>query len=550
MRVCVWKDSGRPNAENFRGLAYFTSRDNIARQSLSRVMGPKSHANNHSVRRTDCCSSIIGTIAVVSCAVLYLLQFQANLVAPNAPQQITPITNNRPQVPLQSLPQHGHAQDLPQNSEFVVQYTPSGCVYTPADTSVCAVDNVCFENGLATYHIAPFGPDKWPWGRERNISGTDERSLREAWDLFERICCNRLSPDMVKACVRAHRLGFTCCRQSYKSRNEPRLLNGSVVFQTGGAMVMDTAVNFFQFGHAISKILQYASLALWAVRFSPPNSSFCERPVLSMGVFSRIEDREYPSTIQEWLELVARLPAVAAAAATGAPTFTTLTRSLIKDGASTCTPNETCEKLSPPARSCVQRAYYVRNYEQYFFRGADAEQLKEEAQAQMDLPPCPRNNTSARRRVMMLVRTEGSFGRKFLNAKDVEDVVSSVLNLPIDKVAISSSMTAREQATEFRNHGFVVSPHSSQLKNLALACPCTVAVEINAMEGARDPFGVGVEYNNITFLQSNRHTAETYGRSVDASTMRNVDVTVNLTKLKDDLAAAIAKHRHSGCHVF
>jgi len=159
---------------------------------------------------------------------------------------------------------------------------------------------------------------------------------------------------------------------------------------------------------------------------------------------------------------------------------------------------------------------------------------------------------------MMLLRSEGSGGRKLVNALEVRHLVNRVAQTKLHNVTINSKMHARQQATEFRKYGLIISSHSSQLKHLAIACPCTIVVEINAMDGTRGPFSVGLQHRKIVYVQSANHTPETYGRRIDLGSvqalqfraLRGLDIFVNLTRLEIDLQSAINRHRSIGCQVF
>lgn len=442
-------------------------------------------------------------------------------------------------------------------SEFMVQYTARGCVYLPADTPVCAADNVCFKDGLVEFYVAPFSADQWPWSFEDRVTANNQTSLEKAWRLFDGRCCrSRGGYATSRACLRAERLGLSCCRQHYQTRNEPRMLVDPAIFLGPNAVVLDTAVTNFQFGHSTSKIFQFASFALWASIFSPPGNSFCQSPSFSLGLFSQIQDGNIPNTIKEWIRIVAGLPATKRAAGSDHPRFTTTKHVIFDQKNPRCHLTDSCRPHSSPGSVCVQRAFFIHDYEQYFFRKADADQLNNAVDEALELPLCQQN--VARRRGMMLLRTEGSGGRKLVNALDVEKLVNRVFRIQLANVTINSSMNAKQQAAKFREHDFIVSPHSSQLKNLAVACPCTIVVEINAMDGRRDPFSAGVQHRGIAYVQSANHTPENYGRPIDLGkvpglqfrALRGLDVKVNMTKLEIDLDTAVKRHREMGCHVF
>lgn len=425
-------------------------------------------------------------------------------------------------------------------SEFRVQHTAEGCVYTPRDIPVCVADNVCVGKGLVTFYVAPFDKTQWPWGSESNVSVSDDASLRLAWDYFDKVCC-RFRKD-VGRCMGAERLGFSCCRQSWMSKHEPRLINnGSTPFLAKSALLLDTAVDFFQFGHSLSKIFQLASFSFWADSLAPSHT-ICRRPTLALGIFSRISGVEVPVTIQEWLGIVAKLPSVQKLYAQSVR-FVNL-NGIALYGA---------QLRDLPSRSsaqCVRHAYFIQEYEQFFFRHTDAEQLNWQVASLLDLPKCPSN--TAKHKGMMLMRKEGR-RRRFTNSLEVEKLIKEMLNLDLETVIIDSSMSARQQISQFRKYGFVVSPHSSQLKNLAMACPCTIVIEINATNGLRDPFGIGLHHGNIIYTQSSHHVPITHGERMNTSDpyeMRIWDVSVNITRLREDIAGAIKVHRDKGCNVF
>lgn len=443
-----------------------------------------------------------------------------------------------------------------ESSMFVAQYTARGCVYLPADTPVCAVDNICFQDGLVEFHVAPFQGKRWPWNLENDHTSHDQTSLGAAWQFFTQRCCrSRGGFDTIRACVEAERLGFSCCRQRYQTKNEPRLLTDPALF-TQNAVVLETAVNDFQFGHSTSKIFQFASLALWASSRSPLTTSFCQKPSFSLGLFSQISQRKIPATVREWLEIVAGLQATKMAAGSNPVRFETLDDVIIDTKFPSCHLTGSCPRPRSPGRVCVRKAFFINDYEQYYFRQADADQLNDAVDQKLNLLRCPHNST--KRRGMMLLRSEGSGGRNLVNALEVQELVYRVFQTQLQNVTINSAMDARQQATEFRKYGLIISPHSSQLKHLAIACPCTIVVEINAMDGTRDPFSVGVQHRNIVYVQSANHTPEAYGRPIDLGpdkalqfrALRGLDIFVNMTKLRIDMQQAVQRHRSNGCQVF
>lgn len=432
-------------------------------------------------------------------------------------------------------------------SANVIQHTPSGCVSLPLDTPVCAVENVCFHVDLVEFFIAPFGEHQWPW-RSEALSGKSQASLEMAWGLFEQRCCHARKQS-VGACVRAERLGFSCCRQTYHSRNEPRVLNTSMRFLDEEAVILDTGVNIFHFGHALSKMLQFASFGLWINTVPAPRIiTRCSKPRISMGLFTRIYDRKLPEPLRHWLETVTTLLAMKQEASLDCLRFQTMTDIVLETKNRLCHVKNECSTLNGHGATCVKKGFFIQNYEQYYFRASDATQLNKVAEFRLQLPPCPDN--SARRRGMLLTRSEGSGHRRLTNAVGVEQIVRLVLGTPLVNVTINSTMTASQQATVCRQHGLIVASHSSQLKNLAVACPCTIVVEVNAMDGSHNPFGVGLMYRSITFVQSTGHTPENYGRPLGSRPLRTFDIAVNLTKFEFDLRHALEKHRSIGCSVF
>jgi hypothetical protein len=446
------------------------------------------------------------------------------------------------QVPngTSTLKNHDTLQLAPA-SEFVVQYTPSGCVYTPADTPVCAIDNVCFGKGYVDVYIAPFTSEQWPWRTESNVSGETQGLLDHAWATFERRCCRHRSGALaVSSCLRAERLGLSCCRQHYKTTNRPKLMTTEFHPQHTSAFILDTAVDFYQFGHTISKLLQFVSLSLWATHFAPPSNGMCSRPFVTAGIFSRIDGRPVPKSIQQWIEFVSETRAAQRAADILTTSRRTVFDALKKNIAH---PNQ-------GPQSCAKRAYLVLDYEQYFFRSFDATYLSTEAERLLGHPKCPKDGQSAGKRGMLLVRTEGSGGRALTNVSQVKYLVQSVFGVSLDSVVIDSTTDIRLQSQVFRQYGLIISSHSSQLKNLALACPCTIVIEINALDGTREPFSVGLHHRNMVYVQSSQHNPESHGRTFAQKDLRTLDVRVNITKLDKDMREALEKHRHSGCNVF
>jgi hypothetical protein len=439
------------------------------------------------------------------------------------------------------------------NVLFYPQSTSRGCTLTPVDTPVCVADNVCFEHGMTTFFVPGFGPEEWPWLSDVGVSGFSQESLEYAWSIFERRCClNRLVSPSVKECVYAQQLGFSCCRQHYAAVNKPSLAMHENRFERlESAVVLDTGVSRFQFGHTISKMLQYASFAMWVTTYAPSESSSmhaCKRPEFSIGIFSRISDEKLPPALNEWLEVVRNLAGSVRAATGKPPQFETLTHVIAPDGSLT-------DKQAYAQPNCFRRAYFVHDYEQYYFRRSDASLLNAHAEDAFGLPSCSGGNRMAWRRGMMLVRSEGSGGRRFINAVDVRRTVQRVLNLTLHDVSITSELSAAEQAAKFRTHGFILSPHSSQLKNLALACPCTIVVEVNALTARRAPFAVGLEHRNVVYAQSSHHTPQ-FARPppplalTESWVNRSADVVVDLARFEIELIAAVEKHRNSGCHIF
>lgn len=453
---------------------------------------------------------------------------------------------------------------------YKTQHDAHGCAHVPLDTPVCMASNACFSDGVVQFYVSRFGKDQWPWMDASRLPSVVNASsdLEPFARAFEGRCCGRAALDLVEggqehnSCLRAMHLGFTCCKQGYRTNNVFVLMNdaSSLRFLPEDAFIMDTAVGIFQFGHTISKILQLASINSWYQTSYPSSgdpsggpSRVCPRPALSIGIFSRIKHRVMPSVAQQWLQLVATMRDRGGSFPKRLRVVT-LTDTLFDNKQPSCAASGICPEMLPhptPGKVCVQRAFFVLDYEKYYFRQTDADRLNTAADAELRLPTCP--GKSAPRLGMQLLRTEGSGMRRMINAIEVEHLVNRLFGIRLKKVVIDSAMDARAQAIPFREHGFILSSHSSQLKHLALACPCTIALEVNAMDGTRAPFAVGLEHRSVVYVQSSDHIPESHGRPfdpLDFRDLRNLDIRVNLTRLEADLREAVARHRKSGCSVF
>ena len=139
------------------------------------------------------------------------------------------------------------------------------------------------------------------------------------------------------------------------------------------------------------------------------------------------------------------------------------------------------------------------------------------------------------KKAVILIRSEGQALRKFVNVDELQVLMQDKLQIPVTRLATSSSTDAFEQMYSFNSFGIMVAPHSSQLTNLHFARKNAVVLEMIADGSVDSVFSrlgtnLGLKYHRVY-----PHEA----RGGDKQAIKNSDLILNLTLISEYLDSAV-----------
>lgn len=278
----------------------------------------------------------------------------------------------------------------------------------------------------------------------------------------------------------------------------------------GSSFLLDTYVpEWYQFGHAMSKFVQYWSL----------DEDFDHVVINRNGYFPGERVGHY-----------------AGEAHIGVIFNLTVRDKVVKSGSALHLVGR-----APPL--CMRSMTHALNPESVFFHTRAAQRWRETVlRDKLDIPlrVCPPA------RAAILKRYEGSSVRGFTNEHVIDEVAAEFGISHVDRVSIGSRNTTSEQARLFNSIGLLFTTHTSQTKNLIFSAAHTAVVEFTArfLHGRVSGQSEGLEFLNVTFVSSKNHRVNVTNRC-DRPDNQDVHcrLTINATILRESLSQALVAQK-------
>ena len=162
-------------------------------------------------------------------------------------------------------------------------------------------------------------------------------------------------------------------------------------------------------------------------------------------------------------------------------------------------------------------------------------------------------------------RLEGNHLRRFTNEADIVAMLQKYTRLPVKLYTLNSHTPAEEQMIKFAEFDLMVTTHGSQMSNVVFAQENATVVEVMAVPFDQSICGNGRPWTKL-WIQSHGHTPAQNGKPLEHlasvihsqahglassatadekdlsySGYKNIDLIVNLERLKEDVELAIAK---------
>ena len=209
-----------------------------------------------------------------------------------------------------------------------------------------------------------------------------------------------------------------------------------------------------------------------------------------------------------------------------------------------------------PIERCFDELFFVPDYEKAFWSCSHVTKWRELVRDHLgiQLGSCPPSPA----RVILLQRSSKDISartRHFTNPHVIDEVAAELGIQHVERVTISSENSTEVTAQLFSSVSLIISPHSSQLKNLFFSAPHTAVVEITGAFLCGDcasPFELNTDLLGLHYRTSKFHSTNmtACGQYCAGGSDKNAPVTVNRIQFKEALQYVLDRQKANCPHLY